>query len=339
MNRTLIIAEAGVNHNGDLSLAKRLVEVAAEAGADIVKFQTFITEQVISSNATKADYQKLSTGSNESQMEMVKKLELKFDDFVLLKKYAEEKGIEFASTAFDLESTRFLNHLGMRVFKIPSGEITNLPYLELIGSYNKETILSTGMATLDEIGIALNILTKSGTDKDKISILHCNTEYPTPFKDVNLRAMLHIKDTFGVRVGYSDHTLGIEVPIAAVALGAGIIEKHFTLDNTMTGPDHSASLEPDELKSMIKAIRNIEIAIAGSGKKEPSEGEKRNKTIVRKSLHLQRDVKKGEQCVKEDLIALRPGDGISPMDMRSVFGKLYSDNLPAFHKLEMLDLN
>lgn len=338
MNRTLIIAEAGVNHNGDLSLAKRLVEAAADAGADIVKFQTFITEQVISSKATKADYQKASTGSNESQMEMVKKLELKFDDFILLKKYAEEKGIEFASTAFDLESTRFLKDLGMRVFKIPSGEITNLPYLELIGSYNQETILSTGMATLDEIGIALTILIKSGTDREKISILHCNTEYPTPFEEVNLKAMLHIRDTFGVRVGYSDHTLGIEVPVAAVALGAEIIEKHFTLDNKMTGPDHSASLEPDELKSMVKAIRNIEKAIAGSGKKEPTESEKRNKSIARKSRHLKRDVKKGEQCVKEDLIVLRPGDGISPMDMNSVLGKCYSDNLPAFHKLDIPDL-
>jgi N,N'-diacetyllegionaminate synthase len=336
VKKVLIIAEAGVNHNGDLNLAKRLIDVAAEAKADIVKFQTFISKNVISKNAVKADYQVSNTGSSESQLDMVRKLELKFEDFRQLKKYSEEKGIEFLSTPFDMESVEFLNQLGIRIFKIPSGEITNLPYMELIASYNKEVIISTGMATMEEIGNALEVLIKNGTDKNKISVLHCNTEYPTPFSDVNLKAMLEIRDVFGVKIGYSDHTLGIEVPIAAVSLGAEIIEKHFTLDKTMEGPDHVASLEPHELKAMVSAIRNIEVAL-GTGIKAPSDSEEKNMTIARKSIHLNRAFKKGEVINKGDLIMKRPGDGISPMDYKSVLGKKVNRDLEEDHKLSKKD--
>jgi N,N'-diacetyllegionaminate synthase len=333
---TLIIAEAGVNHNGDITLAKKLIDEAANAGADIVKFQTFIAENVISASASKADYQINNTGQIESQLQMVKKLELKFDDFVALKKHADTKGIMFLSTPFDIESIHFLNNLGLPIFKIPSGEITNLPYLELIASFNKEVIMSTGMATIDEIEEAINILTSHGTQRDKISLLHCNTEYPTPFTDVNLKAMYHLSNQFGLKVGYSDHTLGIEIPIAAVAMGACIIEKHFTLDKKMDGPDHVASLEPDELRKMVDAIRNIEQAL-GSGFKSPSASEKKNIVIARKSIHLKRALVKGSIITADDLIMKRPGDGISPLKYHEVIGKKLNDDFDADHKLNMGD--
>ncbi len=318
--KTFIIAEAGVNHNGSLELAKKLVDVAIEAGADAVKFQTFKAESAISSYTPLAEYQKKNLGEEKSQLEMVKELELSFADFEKLKKYCDEKGILFLSSPFDIESARFLKDLGLQMFKIASGEITNYPLLKEIGSYRKEVILSTGMADLGEIEDALDVLIESGTKKENITVLHCNTEYPTPFEDVNLRAMLTIKEAFKVRVGYSDHTLGIEVPIAAVALGAEVIEKHFTLDKNLPGPDHKASLDPGELKTMIKAIRNIEKAIGDSIKK-PSPSEKKNIPIVRKSIVAKRPIKKGEILTEENLTTKRPGTGISPMRWREIIGR------------------
>jgi N,N'-diacetyllegionaminate synthase len=335
-NKVLIIAEAGVNHNGDINLAKKLIDRAVEANVDIVKFQTFISENVISRKASKADYQIVNTGVSETQLEMVKKLELKFEDFTMLKAYAESKGIEFLSTPFDLESASYLFNLGIRIFKIPSGELTNLPYLELIGSYNREVIMSTGMATMFEIGQAIEILVQNGTQHDKISILHCNTEYPTNYSDVNLLAMNQIRDKFGLKVGYSDHSLGIEVPIAAVALGAEIIEKHFTLDKSMEGPDHVASLNPEELKQMVTSIRNIELAM-GSGIKEPTNSEMKNMVIARKSIHLQRAMVKGEILKAADLIMKRPGDGISPMKYKELLGKVIKLDLDEDSKLTYSD--
>jgi N,N'-diacetyllegionaminate synthase len=268
MSKVFIIAEAGINHNGSIEIARKMIDVGVSAGADAVKFQTFKAEKLVSKFALKAEYQKQTTKAEESQLEMVKKLELNFNDYKELKKHCEEKGIIFLSSPFDLESIDFLNEIGLEIFKIPSGEIDNLPYLRKIGSFGKKIILSTGMSNLKEIEDALNILVNTGTRKENITVLHCNTEYPTPFKDVNLLAMLTIKNAFNVSVGYSDHTLGIEVPIAAVALGATVIEKHFTLDRNMEGPDHRASIEPEELKAMIKAIRNIEKAL-GNGIKKP----------------------------------------------------------------------
>ncbi|ARU59560.1 N-acetylneuraminate synthase [Oleiphilus messinensis] len=335
--KTLIIAEAGVNHNGDIELAKKLIDIAAEAGADVVKFQTFIAENVISKNAVKAEYQTNNTGTSESQLDMVKKLELSFDDFVLLKSYAEEKGIEFLSTPFDLESISFLDNLGVRLFKIPSGEITNLPYLEQIAARNKEIILSTGMASMAEIDAAVKVLVNSGTARDKISILHCTTEYPAPFSDVNLRAMQSIRDAFNLSVGYSDHTSGIEVAIAAVSLGAEIIEKHFTLDKTMEGPDHKASLDPLELKAMVHGIRNVEAAL-GTGVKAPAESEKKNIPIARKSIHLKQQLDKGHVLTENDLIMKRPGDGISPMEYKRLIGCILRRDCIADHQLEYEDI-
>lgn len=335
--KVLIIAEAGVNHNGNIELAKRLIDEAKEAGADIVKFQTFIAEKVISSNAAKAAYQVNNTSTSESQLEMVKKLELSFDDFRYLKKYASEKGIEFLSTPFDTESIFFLKQLGIRIFKIPSGEITNLPYLTLIGSFGMEVIISTGMCTLDEIGRALDILIKAGTPLDSITVLHCSTEYPTPMEDVNLRAMLQIKERFGVQVGYSDHSKGIEVAIASVALGARVIEKHFTLDKNMEGPDHKASLDPAELKQMVDAIRNIEIAM-GDGIKRPMSSEIKNIAIARKSIHLSSDITEGTLLSSDMLEMKRPGDGISPMEIDTVIGRRVNKDLTAGHKLSFNDL-
>jgi len=287
MNKVFVIAEAGVNHNGDINLAKKLIDKAVEAGVNAIKFQTFKAENLVSKNAKKAKYQVENTGSNESQYEMLKKLELSFKDFEELKKYCDEKGIMFLSTPFDEESIEFLDKLGLEIFKIPSGEITNLPYLRKIGSLKKRVILSTGMADLGEIEDALDVLIKSGTRKEEITILHANTEYPTPFEDVNLKAMQTIACAFKIDVGYSDHTLGIEVPIAAVAMGAKVIEKHFTLDKTLPGPDHKASLEPDELKAMVKAIRNIEVAL-GYGIKRPSKSEAKNKVVARKRRYKKR---------------------------------------------------
>jgi N,N'-diacetyllegionaminate synthase len=322
-NKTFIIAEAGVNHNGSVEIAKKMIEVAKECGADAIKFQTFKAEKVISKYAPKAEYQKQATGEIDSQLEIVKNLELSFDDFIVLKEYCDKLNIMFLSTPFDFESIDFLDDLGLEIFKIPSGEITNLPYLEKIGKLGKKIILSTGMADLGEIEDALDILIFSGTKKENITVLHCNTEYPTPYEDVNLLAMLTIKEAFKVKVGYSDHTLGIEVPIAAVALGASVIEKHFTLDKKMEGPDHKASLEPHELKAMIDAIRNIEKSL-GDGIKKPSKSELKNKDIARKSIVAKREIKKGEIFTEDNITVKRPGNGISPMRWYEVLGKVAS---------------
>ena len=311
-NKTFIIAEAGVNHNGDIVIAKKLVDAAQKAGVDAIKFQTFKAENMVSRYAQKAEYQKKRTLKNESQFEMIKKLELGREEHKELINYCNEKGILFLSSAFDLASIDLLNELGLGIFKIPSGEITNLPYLRKLGALQKRLILSTGMSDLGEIEDALDVLTESGTPLENITVLHCNTEYPTPFEDVNLRAMLTIGHAFGVAVGYSDHTPGIEVPIAAVALGATIIEKHFTLDRNLPGPDHKASLEPDELKAMVQTIRNIEKAL-GDGIKRPSPSELKNKPIARKSIVAARTIRKGEAFTVENLTIKRPGTGINPM--------------------------
>lgn len=316
-NQIFIIAEAGDNHNGKFDLALQLVDKAAEAGVDCVKFQTFVTENVISKFAEKADYQKQTTGENESQYEMVKKLELSFEQFRLIQKYCQEKNIMFLSTPFDLDSIDFLEEIQIPFWKIPSGEITNLPYLEKIAKTRKDIIMSTGMCMLEEIGAALSVLREHGAGK--ITLLHCNTEYPTPFEDVNLRAMQEMKEVFGVSVGYSDHTVGIEAPIAASAMGASVIEKHFTLDKNMEGPDHKASLEPEELKQMVRSIRNIERAM-GSGKKRPSPSEQKNISIARKSIVAKRKIKQGERLTEENLYIKRPGDGISPMRWYEIIG-------------------
>ncbi len=337
--KVLIIAEAGVNHNGDINKAIELIEKAADAGADIVKFQTFITELNISKQASKADYQINNTGESESQFEMVKKLELSFEDFVILKQKCEQYKIQFLSTGFDFPSIDFLDSLNPPFYKIPSGEITNKPYLQHIAKKGKDIILSTGMADIAEIKEAINVIQEQGINLNRITVLHCNTEYPTPMQDVNLLAMQNIAKELGVKVGYSDHTLGIEVPIAAVALGAQVIEKHFTLDRTLPGPDHVASLEPDELKAMVKAIRNIEQAISGSGLKEASESEKPNIKIARKSIHVKQDLKAGYRLSSEDLIMKRPGDGLSPMDIEKVIGKELKRDLAEESKLMWEDLN
>lgn len=321
MSKVFIIAEAGVNHNGSMDLAKKLVDVAVEAGADAVKFQTFIAEKVMSKHAKKAEYQVQNTGAEqESQLDMVKKLQLSFDDFKELQKYCVQKKIMFLSTPFDPVSIDFLAGRDLDLMKIPSGEITNLPYLKKVGALGKKVVISTGMADMGEIEDALDVLVSAGTPKDKITVLHCNTEYPTPMSDVNLLAMLTIRDAFKVNIGYSDHTLGIEVPVAAVALGATMIEKHFTLDKTMEGPDHVASLDPLELKAMVAAIRNIEVAL-GDGIKKPSASEKKNKEIARKSIHAGKDLVKGQVIGEEDLEVKRPGNGISSMLMNLVVGK------------------
>ena len=319
MMKTLIIAEAGVNHNGSLELAKQLVIKAKEAGADIVKFQTGKPELLVSRFAEKAEYQKESTGSGESQLEMLRRINLTFPDFAPLKAFCEEVGITFLSTPFDLESVAFLDALGVPFWKIPSGEVTNLPYLEALAKTGRPVVMSTGMCEMGEIEAALRVLRENGTAD--IRLLHCNTEYPTPFADVNLRAMETMRRAFGVEVGYSDHTKGIEVPIAAVALGATIIEKHFTLDRNMEGPDHKASLEPDELSAMVSAIRNIEQAL-GSGEKTVSPSERKNIAVVRKSIVAKRAIKQGEVFSEENLTAKRPGTGISPMRWFEVIGQV-----------------
>jgi len=327
MKKVLIIAEAGVNHNGDIESAIELIKVASWAGADFIKFQTFITELNISKSARKATYQSNNTGSSESQFEMVKKLELSFDDFLLLERKCIEFKIGFMSTGFDIPSIDFLNSLSPEFYKIPSGEINNKPYLEHVGKIAKKIILSSGMADINEIKQAVFILENAGIEKENITILHCNTEYPTPMKDVNLFAMLHIKNEIGSEIGYSDHTLGIEVPIAAVALGAKIIEKHFTLDRNLPGPDHRASLEPNELKHMISAIRNIELALSGNGIKEVSESENKNIILARKSIHVTKRLTKGHILTSDDIIMRRPGNGISPMEIDLVLGKVINTDL------------
>ena len=319
MKKVFIIAEAGVNHNGSSDIAKELIDAAVKAGADAVKFQTFKAANLVSKTAQKADYQKRTTDVEESQFEMIQKLELDVDAHKKLISYCKHKNILFLSTPFDHESIELLHKLGLEVFKIPSGEITNLPYLRHIGSLNKRVILSTGMANLGEIEAAINVIIQAGSNRKNITILHANTEYPTPMKDVNLKAMVTIGNAFNTNYGYSDHTLGIEVPIAAVALGASIIEKHFTLDKNMPGPDHRASLEPHELISMIQAIRNIEQAL-GSTVKKPSPSEAKNKSIARKSLVAKTSIKKGEFFTEENLTIKRPGTGISPMRWDEVIG-------------------
>lgn len=321
MPRTLIIAEAGVNHNGSLDNAVKLIDAAVEAGVDYVKFQTFKAEKLVSKSAQKAEYQKQNTGNEtESQLQMLQKLELSEKDHEYLIDYCKSKGINFFSTAFDLDSLAYLSKIGLSLVKIPSGEITNLPYLRKAASLFSEVILSTGMATMPEIKDAMDVFLESGIAKEKITILHCNTEYPTPMQDVNLKAMLHIQKEFGTAIGYSDHTMGIEIPIAAVALGGTVIEKHFTLDKNMPGPDHIASLEPDELKAMVSAIRNLEAALSGNGMKEPSASEKKNMAIGRKSLVASTDIKKGDIFTEQNVTVKRPGTGISPMKWDSVMG-------------------
>ena len=328
-----IIAEAGVNHNGSIELAKKLIDVASEAGVDAVKFQTFKAENLVSKNAQKAEYQKKTTDKNESQFDMIKKLELDVTTHKELMDYCKQRNIMFLSTPFDHDSIELLNELGLEIFKIPSGEITNLPYLRHIGSLGKKVILSTGMADMGEIEDALDVLIAAGTKKEDITVLHANTMYPTPMEDVNLKAMQTIACTFGVEVGYSDHTLGIEVPIAAVAMGAKVIEKHFTLDKTMEGPDHKASLEPAELEAMVKAIRNIEQAL-GNGIKKPSKSEKPNMAVARKSIVASKPVKKGETLSEENLAIKRPGDGISPMRWDEVVGTIAQKDYKVDEKIE-----
>lgn len=338
-NKTVIIAEAGVNHNGDLQLALALIDAASKAGADYVKFQTFKAEKIVNPSAQKAEYQKNNMpGEDSTQFGMLKKLEMGDDWYPVLIKRCQEKGINFLSTGFDTDSIDFLNRLDIPFYKIPSGEITNKPFLEHIARMAKDIILSTGMATLQEVKDAIEVIEAEGITRNRITVLHCNTEYPTPMRDVNLLAMQHIAKELHVKVGYSDHTLGIEVPIAAVALGAVVIEKHFTMDRSMPGPDHAASLEPDELKAMVQGIRNIELALSGSGLKEPSESEKKNISIARKSLHLRTAVHVGEDIKADALMALRPGDGISPMEIDKVIGMKARTNLNKGHKLSLDDL-
>ena len=327
-NKTFIIAEAGVNHNGSLELAKKLIDAAAECEVDAVKFQTFKAENLLVKNAQKANYQKENTGTFESQFDMIKKLELDIEAHKNLMAYSKEKGVMFLSTPFDHDSIDMLSDLGLEIFKIPSGEITNLPYLRHVGSLNKKIILSTGMSTIKEVRIALNILINSGSKKHNITILHANTMYPTPMNDVNLRAMQTMQQEFDVSVGYSDHTLGIEVDIAAVAIGASCIEKHFTLDKEMDGPDHKASLEPKELKSMVLAIRNIEKAL-GDSEKRPSQSEIENIKVIRKSIIANQSIKKGDLLTSENITIKRPGNGISPMHWDEIIGSFASKNYNA----------
>ena len=315
--RTLIIAEAGVNHNGRLDLALKMVDEAKRAGADIVKFQTAIPERVISRYADKAEYQKETTGNEESQLEMCRRIHLKLSDYDIIKEYCEEVGIEFLSTPFDLESIDYLEKLGMKLWKIPSGEITNLPYLIKIAKTGKPVIMSTGMAELKEVEEAVNVLKEGGAGE--ITLLHCTTEYPAPFDSVNLKAMNTLREKFGTKVGYSDHTTGIEVVVAAVSLGATVIEKHFTLNRNLEGPDHKASLEPEELEVMVNKIRIIEKAL-GDGIKRAAEAEKKNIAIARKSIVAAKDIKKGEILSKDNITTKRPGNGISPMQWFEVLG-------------------
>lgn len=334
MNKMFIIAEAGVNHNGSLELAKRLVDVAVDAGADAVKFQTFKADKLVIRGAQKAEYQKQTTSVNESQFDMIKKLELDENSHRELICYCDQKQIIFLSTPFDHDSIELLNNFEMPIFKIPSGEITNLPYLRHIGRLGKEVILSTGMADLGEIEDALDVLMQAGTIKEKITVLHATTEYPCPIEEVNLRAMQTIRAAFGVKVGYSDHTQGIEVPIAAVAMGACVIEKHFTLDRTMDGPDHKASLEPQELKAMVKAIRHIAQAL-GNGIKKPGKSEVKNIAIARKSIVAACPIKIGESFSSDNITTKRPGTGISPMRWDEIIGRTAPRDFAADELVEL----
>jgi len=338
MQKVIIIAEAGVNHNGDINLACKLIDAAADAGADYIKFQTFVTELIVDKSAQKAEYQKSKTDGDDSQYEMIKKLELSFDDFHKLNSYCKKRGIKFLTSVADLLSLSKIDEYNLDYIKVASGELTNSLFLSKVSLKNKPIILSTGMADLGEIENALNILNKGGIPLSEITVLHCNTEYPTPHEDVNLKAMNTIGDAFKVKVGYSDHTLGIEIPLAAVAMGAEIIEKHFTLDKNLPGPDHSASLEPDELKAMVTAIRNIEKALSGSGRKEPSKSESKNIIIVRKSLFASKTIKKGEIISEDNIIIKRPGDGIAASEAIRIFGKKASRDIEIGNKLTYQDI-
>lgn len=334
MSKVIIIAEAGVNHNGSYEIAKQLALKAKEAGADYVKFQTGIPENVISRYADMAEYQKVNIGYSESQLDMVRKIMLDKNAFAPLKQYCDEIGIKFLSTPFDLVSIDVLRPLNMDFWKIPSGEITNYPYLKRIAQLREPVIMSTGMSEMEEIEESIAVMCSNGLTKNQITLLHCNTEYPTPMQDVNLRAMQQIRERFGINVGYSDHTNGIEVPIAAVAMGANIIEKHFTLDKTLPGPDHKASLDPNELKTMVQAIRNIEQAF-GNGEKHVSKSEQRNIAIARKSIIAVRDIKQGEMLTEANLTTKRPGTGISPMRWNEVIGTYAIRDFKADELIEM----
>jgi N,N'-diacetyllegionaminate synthase len=335
-NHTLIIAEAGVNHNGSIELAKKLVEKAKEAGVDYIKFQTFKASKLVTKAAKQAEYQQKNIGKEgDSQYQMLKKLELSPEDHEILIAYCKERGINFFSTAFDFDSIEYLHSLNLGLWKVPSGEVTNYPFLKRIAAYNEPTILSTGMCDMEDVREAVDALYKNGLSKENLILLHCNTEYPTPFEDVNLKAMDALRDEFGVEVGYSDHTKGIEVPIAAVALGASVIEKHFTLDRNMEGPDHKASLEPDELKAMVSAIRNIEKAVCADGTKHVSESERKNIAIARKSIVAACDIKAGDVFTEQNLTVKRPGNGISPMRWEEVIGKKAKKD---FNEDELIEL-
>lgn len=332
MNNVFIIAEAGVNHNGDIHIAKKLVDIAVEAKVDAIKFQTFKAEELVCKNARKAEYQESNTEKNESQLEMLKKLELNFDMHKELINYCNDKGIMFLSTPFDIKSIDLLEDLDISIFKIPSGEITNYPYLKKIAGLGKKIIMSTGMSYLSEVSDAVEVLKENGAED--ITVLHCNTEYPTPIDDVNLNAMITMKNELNINVGYSDHTVGIDVPIAAVAMGATVIEKHFTLDKDMDGPDHKASLNPYELRMMVKSIRNIEKAL-GSCKKVPSNSEIKNLVVARKSIVAKHDIKKGEIITEKNICCKRPGNGISPMKWNDIIG---ITAVRDFYKDELIEL-
>jgi N,N'-diacetyllegionaminate synthase len=332
---TLIIAEAGVNHNGDMATARRLVDAAAEAGADLVKFQTFSAKTLVSAKAVKAEYQNRNeAGNSETQQSMLQRLELPKEAHFELFSHCADCGIGFFSTAFDFDSLDFLNQLGLPYFKVPSGEITNLPYLRRVAGFGKELILSTGMATLGEIEAALEVIERSGCPRDQITLLHCTTEYPAPYGEVNLRAIATLRDAFGVAVGYSDHTEGIEISLAAVALGATIIEKHFTLDRSMPGPDHAASLQPDELRALVAGVRRIELAL-GSSRKQRTLSEEKNRVVVRKSIVASRNIKSGEVFSEENLTVKRPGSGLSPMRWDEVIGCLAVRDFAADEEIQL----
>jgi len=336
VKKVIIIAEAGVNHNGSMELAYRLIDAAKEAGADYVKFQTFIPELLVSKKAEKAEYQIKATGDDTTQQEMLSQLALSQEQFKLLFRYCTERGIGFLSTAFDNESLKFINDLNLDYHKVPSGEITNLPYLKMIAGFGKKVILSTGMSTLDEVKEALQVLLSGGIKREDITALQCTTEYPAPYNEVNLLAMKTMGESLGVSTGFSDHTQGIEIPIASVALGAVIVEKHFTLDKNLPGPDHKASLEPKELKQMIRSIRNVEMAM-GSGTKMPADSEIKNIAAARRSIHIASDLPTGHILAVEDLIMKRPGTGISPMLIDSVIGKKLRKSMSADSMLNLED--
>jgi N,N'-diacetyllegionaminate synthase len=327
MKKTIIIAEAGVNHNGDLKIAKKLVDVAVKAKVDYIKFQTFKTENIVTKNSIKSDYQNINSPESSNQYDMLKKLEMSDSMHKKLINYCRSKKIKFLSTPFDIESIEYLKKTGLKLIKIPSGEITNLPYLKKIAELFNKVIMSTGMSNINEIRNAYNVLIENGLDKNNIYILHCNTDYPTKMKDVNLHAMLHIGNEIDVKIGYSDHTLGIEVPIAAVSLGAKVIEKHFTLNRNLPGPDHKASLEPNELEKMVDSIRNVELALKGSGFKTPTKSELKNIKTIRKSLYFKRDMKKGDKIIETDLTTMRPATGIDPMQINKVLNKILKNDI------------